>query len=356
MIKKPTLIIDKERCVKNIRFMAQKASRNNTDLRPHFKTHQQAEVGKWFVEEGIEKATVSSVSMARYFADNGWNDITIAFPVNILEIEEINELARKVRLNLLLESAYSTQFLKDNLTHNVGIFIKIDVGTKRTGIDPENSGLIESIFDIIDESPEMMFKGFLAHAGHSYSCKGNEEISSVYNEAIFILQKLKRKYHQRYTDLIISYGDTPTCSIIEDFSAIDEIRAGNFVFYDVTQWQIGSCEIKDIAVVVECPIVALHPQRNEVVIYGGGIHFSKDRIELEGFGTIYGIPVYHRGEGWGEIIQGAFLKRVSQEHGIVAMKAEDISVLSIGDTIKILPVHSCMAADLLRNDVEFKIN
>jgi len=32
--------------------------------------------------------------MAEYFARHSWNDITIAFPVNILEIANINRRAR----------------------------------------------------------------------------------------------------------------------------------------------------------------------------------------------------------------------------------------------------------------------
>ena len=40
--------------------------------------------------------------MAEYFAENGWNDITIAFPFNLLEIDKINELAGKINLNILI--------------------------------------------------------------------------------------------------------------------------------------------------------------------------------------------------------------------------------------------------------------
>ena len=105
--------------------------------------------------------------MAKYFSGE-WNDITVAFPVNILEIETINELASKITLNIQLENFESAAFLSENLRANVGCFIKIDVGTHRTGMNPKNTGSIEAVMDVIDSCDHMKFRGFLAHSGHSY--------------------------------------------------------------------------------------------------------------------------------------------------------------------------------------------
>ncbi len=76
--------------------------------------------------------------------------------------------------------------------------------------------------------------------------------------------------------LKLSVGDTPGCSLLPDFPGVDEIRPGNFVFYDAEQLEIGSCASNQIAVALACPIVARHPERNEVVLYGGAIHLSKE--------------------------------------------------------------------------------
>src|SRR5660398_51403 len=102
-IIRPTLVIDKEICLRNIERMAQKAADHKLKFRPHFKTHQSAKIGEWFKLFGVDAITVSSVRMAEYFAVNGWADITLAFPVNILEIENINRLAANIKLNVLVE-------------------------------------------------------------------------------------------------------------------------------------------------------------------------------------------------------------------------------------------------------------
>ncbi len=101
-LKKPTLLLDKKKCLSNIQKMKIKADKHNLIFRPHFKTHQSAKVGEWYRETGVNKITVSSVSMAKYFYNNGWKDITIAFPLNFAEVEDINQLAIETNINVLV--------------------------------------------------------------------------------------------------------------------------------------------------------------------------------------------------------------------------------------------------------------
>lgn len=102
----------------------------NCILRPHFKTHQSKAIGIRVFKDhlGIEQITVSSPQMAEYFAKSGFKDITIAFPVNVLEIDLINQLAKKIKLNLLLDNEESLDFLIEHIENEVGIFIDIDLG------------------------------------------------------------------------------------------------------------------------------------------------------------------------------------------------------------------------------------
>ena len=60
--------------------MVDRAAAADVDFRPHFKTHRSREVGRWFRDFGVAAITVSSVDMAQYFSNDGWDDITIAFP------------------------------------------------------------------------------------------------------------------------------------------------------------------------------------------------------------------------------------------------------------------------------------
>ncbi|KAA3596307.1 MAG: alanine racemase [Calditrichaeota bacterium] len=347
MITKPTLLLDEIKCKENINKMFSKAQFYGLDFRPHFKTHQSLEIGKWFKEKGVDKITVSSVTMAEYFAVD-WNDITIAFPVNILEINKINALAEKINLNLLVESEGSIEFLSEKITSEIDVFIKIDVGYHRTGISPNEIQLIDKILQVIEGSQLINFSGFLGHAGQTYECKNKEEIRRVHKTSLEIMGKLKEKYKEQFPSLIISLGDTPSCSVAKNFTGVDEIRPGNFVFYDLTQNQIGSNDISQIAVALACPIVAVHKNRSEIIIYGGGVHLSKERLEGEE-GTIFGRVVEKKKSGWGNPIPKMYVKSLSQEHGIISAPRDEIEKYKIGDYLLILPVHSCMVGNLMKD-------
>lgn len=336
-IYKPTLLVDEAKCKSNISRMASKAASANAKLRPHFKTHHSAAIAEWYREYGVDTCTVSSVEMAFYFAKNGWNDLTIAFPFNPRESKKINEIASSNTLNVLIESVESLSFAIERLNHPINFFIKIDLGTHRTGIDPTNSYLISSIIEK-SKNAQLNFKGFLGHAGHSYT-NDHGKTRDIFNTSKGTLKELNAQFGG-----IISYGDTPSCSLMDDFTGFDEIRAGNFIFYDVMQKHFGSCAIEDIGVCLASPIVAKHAERNEVVVYGGGVHLSKDFIVEDGKKS-FGKVVMLSGEGWEHEVIGNVV-RLSQEHGIIEPAEGQFDRIKIGGLVGILPIHSCLAADL----------
>ncbi len=349
-IFRPTLLLDRKRTIANIQRMAAKAANSQVRFRPHFKTHQSAQIGEWFRECGVASITVSSVEMARYFAQQGWRDITIAFPVNILEIEAINKLAASIHLSLLVESEEVVAFLDRNLQHQVGVWLKIDVGYHRTGVSWDQFDEVIALARLIGRSKRMAFKGLLTHAGHAYRARSAAEVRNIYHDMVQKLQQLQQKLIEKgFSGTQISIGDTPCCSVMDDFSGVNEIRPGNFVFYDVMQLTIGSCTEQDIAVAVACPVVAKHRERNEIVIYGGAVHLSKEFIVDENNTKIFGYVAPLEERGWGAMIPHTYVSALSQEHGIIKTDPKFIDQVHIGDLLAILPVHSCLTVHLLRS-------
>ena len=82
----------------NLRRMRAKADASGTRFRPHVKSHNSPRIAALYREVGVTAITVSSVEMARRFADAGWDDITIAFPLNVRALPELRRLAADVRL------------------------------------------------------------------------------------------------------------------------------------------------------------------------------------------------------------------------------------------------------------------
>lgn len=353
-IVRPTMLLDEARVRRNIGRMAQKARAAGVRFSPHFKTHQSAQIGEWFRAEGVRHITASSCDMASYFADHGWDDITVAFPVNLRELDKINRLAARIRLHLLVDSTATVQRLARGLTAPVAIWIEADTGSNRSGMRWDDAATLHAVASEVVASDRMALQGLLTHAGHTYAARSAEAIARLYAETVMRMALMRtRLMESGFLGLELSIGDTPACSVLDDFPGVDELRPGNFVFYDLMQLEIGACAADEVAMVVACPVVANYPERGELVLYGGAVHLSKD-VLLRADGTpSYGAVVQLTHDGWSGPVEGAWLRSLSQEHGVVhaapATYANLLREVEVGALLGVMPVHSCLTADRLKH-------
>jgi len=62
---------------------------------------------------------------------------------------------------------------------------------------------------------------------------------------------------------------------------------------------------------------------------------------------LFGYAVKLKNYKWKQPINGVYVARLSQEHGIIKIPAAELEKFKPGDIIGILPVHSCLTANLL---------
>lgn len=345
-IEKPTLLIDPSRVKNNIRRMADKARQQNIRFRPHFKTHQSVQIGGWFREQKVTAITVSSVDMAVYFANAGWKDITIAFPVNWRQLEKLKALAQSIRLGVLVESPESAGWLAQNLDIPVDVWIEVDEGSGRSGIPWDDPQAILNLGDQIHQSPHRL-QGILTHSGRIYGSGSVDQVNQVFTQTVQRMNQVRDfLIAHGIAPVDVSIGDTPGCSLVPNLGKVDEIRPGNFVFYDAQQLKLGSCQPGDIGVVLACPVVARYPARSEVVIYGGAIHLSKDTVLVDGK-PVYGLVASPAENGWGAPVGGGAVVRLSQEHGVAYLPEPFFSQVPVGGVLLIIPAHSCLSVSAL---------
>ena len=354
-IKKPTFIVNKSKVISNTLSILKKiaASEGTVRFRPHFKTHQSVQVSEWLKPLGITSITVSSLDMALLFSQHGWNDISVAILVNPLQIDQINFLAERIHLSLLVDSKTTALWLEKELKHPVNVWIKIDTGYHRTGIEWSSKEEILSLSRAIANASKLNLKGLLTHSGHSYHADTTDDIESIYLDTVSKMKHVKQTLlENNIKDIQISLGDTPTCSIMKSFNGIDEIRCGNFVYYDVQHLMLGVIEESQIAAALACPVIGIYPMRNEIVIYGGAVHLSKDRaIDWEGR-DIYGLvaPPLNTEYQWGSVLEKTYVKSLSQEHGVIKTTPQVIEKIKTGDLLMILPPHACLTANLMKEN------
>ncbi len=343
----PALLISESISRQNIRHMAKKMRMHGLLFRPHFKTHQSLNTARWFKDEGITAITVSSVKMARMFAAAGWEDITIAFPLNVHETEAINSLAQSVNLNVVMDMPQQAAVLSATIKQRMGFFIKTDTGYGRAGIKAGETEKMDAILGIA-QHPLLVFKGFLTHAGETYHAHSVEEILEIHKRSSALLAGLKQRYFSRFPGILASAGDTPTASLASDFTGLDELRPGNFVYYDLMQLRLGSCRFEHIAAAVVCPVISVYPKRNEALLQCGAVHLSKEFL-LDNDGTLnFGLVVPFKEGKWLSPEGKDHLSRLSQEHGIFSTQSMWAQQLKPGDMVAVIPVHSCLTVDLMR--------
>ena len=168
-ITRPTLLLDENKMLANLQRMLEKAERTGTELIPHFKTHQSKEIGQLIKEKGVKKITVSSMKMAEYFAQNGWNDITVAFPFNPLEVDVANQLIEQGgALTILVSDPAVVSILAGRFSGKVNVLVEVDAGYNRSGIDSAEIDLIKSLLTELKEDAYMDFYGLYCHPGNTY--------------------------------------------------------------------------------------------------------------------------------------------------------------------------------------------
>ena len=77
----PYLVVDREILERNLATMAELARTAGFALRPHAKTHKCLPIARRQLELGATGLTVATVGEAELFADAGFDDLFIAYPI-----------------------------------------------------------------------------------------------------------------------------------------------------------------------------------------------------------------------------------------------------------------------------------
>ncbi|MGH9459313.1 MAG: alanine racemase [Thermoanaerobaculia bacterium] len=345
-IPTPAFLVDQQRFRRNCDAMRAKAERSGVAFRPHVKTHKTIEGARLQHGGASGPITVSTLAEAEAFGATGFGDVTYAVPIDPGKLERAADLMRTIRLAVLIDHAVAAEALDEwGRAHDVRfrVFLKVDSGAKRAGVDPDSDEAV-ALGRRLTESPAIEFVGLLTHAGHSYAARSREEIVPIAESEAAVLTALRDRIGAE--GLLRSVGATPTASVVDRIPDTDEVRPGNYVFYDAFQAAIGSCTLDDCAASVLVTVLSHYPAQNKMIVDGGALALSKDTG-----------PTHVDSDcGYGIVCDGALrplplrFAALSQEHGqIVGRGAIDFAKHPIGSRLRIVPNHSCLTAALFEH-------
>ena len=311
-LRTPALLLDLDVLERNLENMARRADSLGVRLRPHVKTHKCPEIAELQRSFGARGITVSTLYEARVFADHGFEDITWAFPLILARLDEAADLAARIDLGLVIDSAEALAELDASLSRKrpFKVWLKVDCGYHRAGIDPASEDLVD-IAAAIDAAASLAFAGILTHSGHAYHSFGDDARREVAEQERSAMLSAARRLRNAGIEVAeVSVGSTPAMTAVESLDGITEARPGNYAFYDYTQCALGSCRPPDVAVSVLASVVSRMPAHS--VVDAGALAMSKDpgpERENAAMGPVLTDD--------GTLDPEMRLLSVSQEHGIL---------------------------------------
>ncbi|MGH9907066.1 MAG: alanine racemase [Pyrinomonadaceae bacterium] len=342
-IQTPALVLDIERVKRNADRIGARVRDLGARLRPHVKTHKCIEVARIQTAGHSGALTVSTLAEARAFVAGGFREITYAVPIEPGKFKATTDLARVCDLSLITDDPQIPQHLNEAAKRAeivLKLFLKVDCGYHRCGVEPDSEEAI-AIPVQISAASNLRFAGILTHAGHSYHYRDPHERLTIARHERDVMAELAEKLGMKGIEVpTVSIGSTPTVTIVDHLNGVDEVRPGNYIFFDAFQAAIGSCGIEDCALTVLAAVVHRDLKRNKLVIDAGAIALSKDRGAVEFDPTC----------GYGRVldIEGADLglnvTSLSQEHGEILSQNCDIDRLKVGTRVRVLANHSCLSA------------
>ena len=139
----PCLVVDRDVLERNLVAMADRARDQDVALRPHAKTHKCLEIARRQVALGAAGLTVATVGEAEVFADAGFTDLFIAYPVwaEGSRGRRLRAVAERVALRVGADSSEGVELLARALVGtSAEVVIEVDSGHHRTGVEPERAG------------------------------------------------------------------------------------------------------------------------------------------------------------------------------------------------------------------------
>lgn len=344
----PSLILDQAKMEANIARMAARIGGLGGVLRPHVKTNKSIDVTRKIMAGGhVAGITVSTLSEATYFFENGISDIMYAVGIAPNKFERVASLmADGCDIKIVLDNEDMARLVaEDGVKRGIvyKVLIELDTDSHRSGVDPKSDALL-SVAGALHDSGGASLIGVMTHAGESYNCRTHESLLNIaQQERDLTVHAASRLREAGYECPVVSIGSTPTALSVDDLAGVTEVRAGVYVFFDLVMAGVGVCRPEDIAVSVLSSVIGYQKDKGWAITDGGWMALSRDRGTADqsvDYG--YGMVVNAKGERFGDLA----VIRANQEHGVIgALSGQTpFDALPLGAMVRVLPNHACATA------------
>ncbi|MFN7930545.1 MAG: alanine racemase [Blastocatellia bacterium] len=273
----PALLIYPEIVDTNIKATLQLFNGDANRWRPHVKTSKLVFAMKKLVAQGVVNFKCATTLELQTAAEAGATDILLAYPVvgaNARRVRELAEAMPDKRISSLVETAEQVQAWTGS---KVGLFIDVNAGMDRTGIEQERIDEIVRVAQAI-VAAGLEFRGLHSYDGHA----GNLETAQVHQNYDHLLKVVEALKNVGITVEEVLTSGTPAMPHALAYAAftnapfVHRISPGTIVYSDCTSLRQLPDEYgyRPAAVVVSA--VVSHPTAHRITCDAGHKTVSAD--------------------------------------------------------------------------------
>jgi D-serine deaminase-like pyridoxal phosphate-dependent protein len=238
-------VIDLDAMERNLARMQAYADAHGIKLRPHAKMHKSAALSLLQMQAGAVGVCVQKVSEAQALAAQGVRDIYISNVVTSLQkCERLAQIqcvpegqnASKIKLSVAADSLQGIRLLAQALSRIapqgvVGVFIEIDVGQARCGVEPGAAAV--PLAQEISQHACLRFAGLQAYHGRAQHLRSAAERKEAIEQVIEKVQLTTSALNAAGFEVPLITGAGTGSFIHEASSGVyGELQAGSYLFMD----------------------------------------------------------------------------------------------------------------------------
>jgi D-serine deaminase-like pyridoxal phosphate-dependent protein len=208
----------------------------------------------------------------------------------------------------------------------------VDVGLGRVGVTPGEE--LVQLAQAVERLPRLKFEGIAFYPGH-IRMLGEDGPEEALRQLGRTVKSMLDDFRRAGLEVrVVSGGSTPTLFRSHEVAGVNEIRPGTYVYNDVNTVRSGACAWDDCAVSILTTVVST-ARKGHMIVDGGSKTFSSDRLvgsSESSFGRVVEDP-------------GCVFHNMNEEHGYVDIRRAGRE-FSVGDRVRIIPNHVCVAVNL----------
>jgi len=316
----PAAVVELERLERNLSRWQEHADGAGLASRPHVKTHKSVEIARRQLALGAVGLTCQKLGEAETMVDAGCEDVLVPYNlVGAAKLERLGALLGRAAVTVGVDDERLLPGLDEAARptgRQLGVLVDCDTGLGRTGVtSPEAAAELAAA---VARTGSLRFDGFVTYPAPDRA-------------PAFLARAVELSEGRGLAVACVSAGGTPGMWNAGRLRpTVTEYRVGTYAFHDRKTVAADSATLGDVALTIHATVVS-RPAPDRAVLDAGSKALGAEAAFEGSYGLVLEAP-------------GSPIVRLDEEHAYLALADGD--ALELGDRVRVVPNHVCVAVNL----------